>query len=90
LRVAFCRNLSRGERLELFERRRSELVRRRDQRRNPTRADGRVNTYLRSLVERDTAAIAADLAWLDRLIAEERATVPAAAAGADTEPGGNA
>ena len=35
------------------------------------------------------AAIAADLAWLDRLIAEERATAPAARAGADTEPGGN-
>ena len=89
LRVAFCRNLSPAERLELFERRRAELARRRDQRRNPARADGRVNTYLRSLVERDTAAIAADLAWLDRLIAEERATGPAAAVGADTEPGGN-
>jgi len=89
LRVAFCRNLSPAERLELFERRRTELVRRRDQRRNPARADGRVNTYLRSLVERDTAAIAADLAWLDRLIAEERATVPAAGAGADTDTGGN-
>ena len=57
-------------------------------RRNPARADGRVNTYLRSLVERDTAAAAADLAWLDRLIAEERATVPVARAGVDTEPGG--
>ena len=89
LRVAFCRNLSPAERLELFERRRTELIRRRDLRRNPTRADGRVNTYLRSLVERDTAAVAADLAWLDRLIAEERAAVPAARAGVDTEPGGN-
>jgi DNA-binding PadR family transcriptional regulator len=88
LRVAFCRNLSPAERLELFERRRTELIRRRDLRRNPARADGRVNTYLRSLVERDTAAIAADLAWLDRLIAEERATEPAARTGADTEPGG--
>jgi hypothetical protein len=86
--VAFCRNLGPAERLELFERRRTELIRRRDLRRNPARTDGRVNTYLRSLVERDTAAIAADLAWLDRLIAEERATVPAARAGADTEPGG--
>jgi DNA-binding PadR family transcriptional regulator len=89
LRVAFCRNLSPAERLELFERRRTELIRRRDQRRNPARADSRVNTYLRSLLERDTAAIAADLAWLDRLIAEERAPVPAARTGADTEPGGN-
>ena len=89
LRVAFCHDLGPAERLELFERRRTELTRRRDLRRNPTRADGRVNTYLRSLVERDTAAIAADLAWLDRLIAEERATAPAAGSGADAEPGGN-
>ena len=35
--------------------------------------DGRVNTYLRSLLERDTAALDADIAWLDRLIADERA-----------------
>jgi DNA-binding PadR family transcriptional regulator len=89
LRVAFCRNLSADERLELFEHRRTELVRRRDQRRNPARADGRVNTYLRWLVERDTAAIAADLAWLDRLIAEERATLPSVAPGAVTDTGGN-
>lgn len=89
LRVAFCRNLSSTERLVLFERRHAELVRRRDQRRTPGRADGRVNTYLRSLVERDTAAIAADLAWLDRLIAEERATAPPVEAGADTDTGGN-
>ncbi|HZA78672.1 MAG TPA: PadR family transcriptional regulator [Acidimicrobiales bacterium] len=91
LRVAFCRNLTAAERLELFERRRTELIRRRDQRRNPARSDGRVNTYLRSLVERDTAAIAVDLAWLDRLIAEERAASPMAGAevGADTDTGGN-
>jgi DNA-binding PadR family transcriptional regulator len=89
LRVAFCRNLSADERLELFEHRRTELVRRRDQRRNPARADGRVNTYLRSLVERDTAAIAADLAWLDHLIAEERATLPSVEPGAVTDTGGN-
>jgi DNA-binding PadR family transcriptional regulator len=89
LRVAFCRNLSPAERLELFERRRNELTRRRDQRRSPDRPDGRVNTYLRSLVERDAAAITADVAWLDHLIAEERATVPTAVAGADTKPGGN-
>jgi DNA-binding PadR family transcriptional regulator len=88
LRVAFCRNLTAAERLELFERRRSELIRRRDKRRSPARSDGRVNTYLRSLVERDTAAIAADLAWLDRLIAEERATGPSAEVGADTDTGG--
>ena len=88
LRVAFCRNLSAAERVELFERRRTELTRRRDQRRNPARSDGRVNTYLRSLFERDTAAIASDLAWLDRLIAEERTTGPGAEVGADIDTGG--
>jgi DNA-binding PadR family transcriptional regulator len=85
LRVAFCRNLDPAERVDLFERRRAELVRRRDQRRTPAAADGRVNTYLRSLVERDTAAIAADMAWLDRLIADERAV----AAGTARDTGGN-
>jgi DNA-binding PadR family transcriptional regulator len=81
LRVAFCRNLAPTDRLALFERRRSELARRREQRHRAGRAgaptgpgsDGRVNRYLRSLLERDTAAIVADLAWLDRLIADERA-----------------
>jgi DNA-binding PadR family transcriptional regulator len=81
LRVAFCRNLPTEERLALFERRRTELARRADDRRQSPHADGRVNTYLRSLVERDSAALAADLAWLDRLIAGERA-----AAGEPTTP----
>ncbi len=45
----------------------------RQQRRRTDGGDGRVNTYLRSLLERDTAALEADLAWLDRLIADERA-----------------
>lgn len=74
VRVAFCHNLSPDERLDLFERRRSELVRRgEERRRSAPGADGRVNTYLRSLLERDTAVLAADVAWLDRLIADERA-----------------
>jgi DNA-binding PadR family transcriptional regulator len=78
VRVAFCRNLAGPDRLALFERRRAELARRAGQRgtaAGPSGApgsDGRVNTYLRSLLERDTAALAADLAWLDRLIAAER------------------
>jgi hypothetical protein len=76
LRVAFCRLLQPSERVALFERRRAELVRRHDQRRSSgPPSDGRVNTYLRSLLERDAATIAADLDWLDRLIADERAGV---------------
>ncbi|MGH9112925.1 MAG: helix-turn-helix transcriptional regulator [Acidimicrobiales bacterium] len=87
LRVAFCHNLPPAERVDLFERRRAELVRRRDQRTSAPGSDRRVNTYLRSLVERDTDAIAADLAWLDRLIAAEHG---AAAGGVgDSHTGGH-
>ena len=43
--------------------------------------DRRVNVYRRSLLERDTAALEADLAWLDRLIADEQAAMR-------DEPGG--
>ena len=74
VRVAFCHNLPPAGRLELFERRRAELLTRADQRRRHDGPDGRVNTYVRSLLERDSAALQADLAWLDRLIADERAT----------------
>jgi hypothetical protein len=72
VRVAFCHNLPPSRRLELFERRRAELRTRAEQRRTDS-GERRVNTYLRSLFERDTAALEADLAWLDRLIADERA-----------------
>lgn len=75
VRVAFCHNLDPAARLELFQRRKAELVRRAEQRRGgPTGPDARVNTYLRSLLERDTAVLAADIAWLDRLIADESGT----------------
>ncbi len=73
VRVAFCHNLPPAGRLDLFERRRAELLTRTDHSRRTDGGDGRVNTYLRSLLERDTAALEADLAWLDRLIADERA-----------------
>jgi DNA-binding PadR family transcriptional regulator len=73
VRVAFCHNLPPAGRLALFERRRAELLARSVHRRRSDGGDGRVNTYLRSLLERDTAALEADLAWLDRLIADERA-----------------
>lgn len=72
LRVAFARHLSPAERLDLFERRRAELIRRRDERAHST---ARRDTYLRALHERDTATIDHDLAWLDGLIAAERASI---------------
>jgi DNA-binding PadR family transcriptional regulator len=81
VRVAFCHLLSPADRLDLFERRRAEILTRVTDARQPRRAGGagdgdrRVNRYLRSLLERDTAALEADLAWLDRLIADEQATL---------------
>jgi DNA-binding PadR family transcriptional regulator len=90
VRVAFCQHVARPERIALFERRRAELTTRRDQRRRDARATARLDTYLRSLLERDTAALGADIAWLDGLIADERqadtaAGAPTGAVGADTD-----
>lgn len=95
VRLAFCHHLTAGERLALFERRRAEVVERRDQRRQADverEAKGshgqlgqRLNRYLRSLIEHDTEIASADLAWLDRLIAAERPAV----AGASPQPGGH-
>jgi hypothetical protein len=71
LRVAFARHLEAAARLELFERRRTELLTRRDDLRR--RGDGRQSDrYLGALRERDTDHLANDLAWLDRLIDAER------------------
>ena len=91
VRVAFCATLAPPERLQLFERRRRDLAQRRDVRRSPAASPGRPNTYLRSLFERDTAAIDADLAWLERLITAERAAISRdqTEAGTETESGGN-
>ncbi len=74
-RVAFANVLSDDARLELFERRRTELLARRDDLRrrenDPGRA-GRRHAYLGALLERDAGNLAHDLAWLDRLIDSER------------------
>jgi DNA-binding PadR family transcriptional regulator len=70
VKVAFCRHLSTEQRLELFERRRAELLARvAERRRGPERT---LDRYLRTLRERDDATLSTDLAWLDRLIADER------------------
>ena len=73
LRVAFARHLDSSSRLELFERRRTELLGRRDdlKRRGTGR---RADAYLGALLERDADHLANDLAWLDRLIETERTT----------------
>jgi DNA-binding PadR family transcriptional regulator len=83
LKVALCRHLSPSDRVELFERRRAELGRRRDalrQRRRPSAtnaaSNGRLDRYRRALLERDSTTIDHDLAWIDRLIESERQAVP--------------
>lgn len=79
VRIAFCHYLAPTERLGLFERRRTELVEQRQQRRRARRAGapetGGPNRYLRSLIEHETEVASADLAWLDRLIEAERTAV---------------
>jgi len=71
LRVAFARHLDPAARLEVFERRRTALLGRRDdlRRRGTARRSDR---YLGALQERDADHLANDLAWLDRLIETER------------------
>ncbi len=73
LRVAFARHLHPAARLELFERRRTELLGRRDA--LARRSSGRrADHYLGALHERDADHVGHDLAWLDRLIDAERTT----------------
>ena len=73
LRMAFCHHLTPARRLDLFRHRRADLVRRREQSRD-TGQSGSLTTYLRSLLEHDTKAVSAELAWLDGLIAAEAET----------------
>ena len=81
LKVAFCPELTPDRRLDLFERRRAQLAnllaRQQSGERSTRRRSGgdRVDGYLRSLREHDNETIQHDIAWLDRLIAAERATV---------------
>lgn len=70
LRVAFCRYLRPVQRLVIFERRKAELTGLLAVRRQP--GERRSDLYLRSLRDRDTRALSADLAWIDELIAATR------------------
>jgi DNA-binding PadR family transcriptional regulator len=74
LKVAFCRYLPPDRRLDLFERRRAQLTAQLAGSRSTAKRRGElIDTYLRSLREHDTESIQHDIAWLDRLIASERA-----------------
>jgi DNA-binding PadR family transcriptional regulator len=70
LKVAFCRHLDPESRLALFQARRGELGARLAER--SRRPDGRPDHYVRSLHDRDDISLKTDLAWLDRLIADEQ------------------
>jgi DNA-binding PadR family transcriptional regulator len=76
LKVAFCRYLPPVRRLELFERRRATLAGRlAGERSSRRKVVDRLDLYLRSLREHDTQTIQHDIAWLDELIANERAAL---------------
>lgn len=86
LKLAFGRHLAAEDRLRLLERRRAELVERLEATRAAMRsADDRLDTWTRSLVERDTESTERDIVWIDRLIEAER---PAPAASGDQSSGG--
>ena len=73
MKVAFCRHLTTAQRLELFERRRAELLARvAERRRGPERT---LDRYVRMLREREDANLSNDLVWLERLIADENQQV---------------
>jgi DNA-binding PadR family transcriptional regulator len=94
LRLIFCHDLTPAERLRIFEQRRAELVRRQEEGRGRkggtggTGRSGRAHRYLGALLERDAAALAADIEWLDRLIADERRAVEGAGDDAHDPTGG--
>jgi len=72
VQVAFCRLLPASDRLRLFEARRVEVAARAEA--EPPSTTHRLDRYLRSLRDRDALALTHDLAWLDDLIASERAS----------------
>jgi len=74
LQLAFCRFLPPDRRLALFELRRAHLLSLQAMaRRDPAHSN---DPYVRSLFQRDQERREHDLAWLDRLIADELAARP--------------
>ncbi len=74
LRLAFARYLPPHARLRLLERRRGQLFQRlAEARAAAAAAEGRLDSYARSLMEHTTESTERDIAWLDRLIEAERA-----------------
>jgi DNA-binding PadR family transcriptional regulator len=73
LKLAFCRWCEPEVRIQLLQRRRATLVDRLGESRKTIGAKGeRLDRYVRSLLEHDTESTERDIAWLDRLIEEEK------------------
>ena len=66
--MAFCRYLTPGQRLTLFERRHDDLCAERDDANDESELD----RYLRALRELNRRAIEFELAWLEGLMEQER------------------
>ena len=79
LKLAFCGSLDAEARLQLLQRRRSNLAD--DLARARQQAPARGDRYTRSLVEHRTESIERDLEWVDSLIAAETVSVPERVAG---------
>ncbi len=74
LRLVFARYLPPHARLRLLERRRGQLFQRLAEARTAVAAaEGRLDSYARSLMEHTAESTERDIAWLDRLIEAERA-----------------
>ncbi len=74
LKLSFCRHLDPAERLAFLERRRSQLSQRLSKTRR-TPATRSIDRYTRSLLEHRAQSTEHDLAWIDELIAQERASM---------------
>lgn len=72
LRLSLCRFLPTERRLEMLERRRSQLVDRLARTRRPRTAGRISDRYTRSLSEHRKSTTQHDLSWIDDLIAAER------------------
>ena len=73
LKLAFCRWCEPEVRLGLLQRRRAQLVERLSEGRRTMRSrEERLDRYVRSLMEHDSESTERDIAWLDRLIEEEK------------------
>ena len=74
LKLSFCRHLDPVGRLAFLERRRSQLTQRLAKTRR-TPATRTIDRYTRSLLEHRAQSTEHDLAWIDELIAHERASI---------------